>query len=334
MYGKSHSALDKLRDCIWDMDMKQLFNIQFQCQSQAAGCKRVGCQVPKAKTFQPTTQRCAVGVGKDDQSTVKQTAVQSHRAHMEPPNHAQVLFGLTIPTYSTLYTTFLVLYLLKAQTKLWRLMGPNAAGMSPLQIVAIFRFSTNRHRTCNCAIVQHSAPIDVLDNNSLLNIICLCQPPLSDRDEGYGDCILLGLEWNREHWQYKLMHVCQRWQHLILGSTSYLGLCLLCIQGTLVADMLVHSPPFPIIIDHFHKECHVHDDHMMENDVEGIVLALAHHNHMHRICFQTPLLTPEEVIIPIDGEFLMLEYLCIAPMHNMNILLPKTFQAPQLCHPL
>jgi len=54
--GKSYGALDKLRDCIWDMDMKQLFNIQFQCQSQAAGCKRVGCQALKAETFQPTTQ--------------------------------------------------------------------------------------------------------------------------------------------------------------------------------------------------------------------------------------------------------------------------------------
>jgi len=128
------------------------------------------------------------------------------------------------------------------------------------------------------------------------------------------------------------MHVCQRWRHLILGSTSYLGLCLLCTQGIPVADMLVYSPPFPIIIDHFHKERHIHDDRMTENNVEGIILALAYHDHMHRIHFQTPLLTPEEVIVPIDSKFPMLEYLCIVPMHNMNILLPKTFQAPQLRH--
>jgi len=140
-------------------------------------------------------------------------------------------------------------------------------------------------------LVQHSAPIDVLDDNSLLNIICLYQPPLSDGDEGYSDCILLGLEWNHERWWYKLTHICQRWRHLILGFISYLGLCLLCTQGTPVADMLAHSPPFLIIIDHFHKEHHIHDDCMMENNVEGIILALAHHDRMRRICFQTPLPT-------------------------------------------
>ena len=96
--------------------------------------------------------------------------------------------------------------------------------------------------------------------------------------------------------------------------------------------MLAHSPPFPIIIDHFHKDRHVHDDRMTEDDVEGIVLALAHRDRVRRIRFRTPLPTPEKIIAPIDGAFPMLEYLCIAPMHNMNILLPKTFQAPQLRH--
>ncbi|KAI0276410.1 hypothetical protein BGY98DRAFT_986246, partial [Russula aff. rugulosa BPL654] len=50
--------------------------------------------------------------------------------------------------------------------------------------------------------------------------------------------------WVEERWWYRLAHVCQRWRNLILGSATYLGLCLVCTYGTPVADMLAHSPPF------------------------------------------------------------------------------------------
>jgi len=93
--------------------------------------------------------------------------------------------------------------------------------------------------------------------------------------------------------------------------------------------MLAHSPPFPIIIDHFLTD---NDDHMTTNDVEGIILALGHRDRVRRIRFQAPFAMMEKVIAPIDGEFPMLEYLCIAPMHDMNVLFPNTFQAPQLRH--
>ena len=48
----------------------------------------------------------------------------------------------------------------------------------------------------------------------------------------------------------KLAHVCQRWRNLILGSASYLDLCLVCTSGKPVADMLTLSPPLPLIIDY------------------------------------------------------------------------------------
>jgi len=93
--------------------------------------------------------------------------------------------------------------------------------------------------------------------------------------------------------------------------------------------MLAHSPPFPIVIDHFHTDG---GDLMTGDDVEGIILALKHRDRVRRIRFRTPAHMMEKIVVPIDGEFSMLEYMCIAPMHDMSIRFPKTFQAPQLRH--
>jgi len=178
-------------------------------------------------------------------------------------------------------------------------------------------------------LIQHSTPIDVLDDDCLLNTFRLCRPPLLNGDEDHNDRILWGPAWNSERWWYKLTHVCRRWRHLILGYASHLGICLLCAPGTPVADMLAHSPPFPIVIDHFHTN---HGDHMTANDVEGIILALEHRNRVRRIRLRTSFLMMEKVSIPMDGEFPMLEFLCIEPLQNMNFQFPKTFQVPQLRH--
>ena len=177
-------------------------------------------------------------------------------------------------------------------------------------------------------LVRHSAPIDVLDDDSLLNVFRLYRPPLVDGNEGYDDRVMLGSQWNRERWWYKLTHVCRRWRHLILGSASSLGLCLLCAPGTPVADMLAHSPPFPIIIDHLRHDV---NNRMTANDVEGIILALKHRDRVRRIRFRTPFPSmTEKIMVPMNGEFPMLEYLCISPMHLMGFLFPSTLQAPQL----
>lgn len=91
--------------------------------------------------------------------------------------------------------------------------------------------------------------------------------------------------------------------------------------------MLARSPPFPIVIDHFHKD---NGERMTANDVEGIKLALEHHDCVHRICFRTPFSMTKEVVDLLDGEFPVLEYLCITPIHYMRFPFPKTFHAPRL----
>jgi hypothetical protein len=94
---------------------------------------------------------------------------------------------------------------------------------------------------------------------------------LIDEDEEDGVRFRAGRGWGHKRWWYKVAHVCQRWRHLILGSASYLGLCLVCTIGTPVTDMLAHSPPLPVIIDHVYEHRH---HHMTAEDEKGITLAL------------------------------------------------------------
>jgi len=173
-----------------------------------------------------------------------------------------------------------------------------------------------------------SPSIHILDDDSLLNIFRLCRPVLPvgvaihDTREGR--------IWARERWWYKLVHVCQRWRRLILTSASHLELCFVCTCGTPVADMLKHSPPFPLIVDY------VNDGHgLSAEDGEGIRLALQHRNRVHRIC----LLGLRKLVVLMDKEFPVLEYLFLwhglvdwddwrRPIDS----LPQTFKAPNLRH--
>ncbi|KAI0276395.1 hypothetical protein BGY98DRAFT_1187837 [Russula aff. rugulosa BPL654] len=175
---------------------------------------------------------------------------------------------------------------------------------------------------------SHATSVHILDDDSLLNIFHLYRPFLlgEDRDiivrmEGAG-------KWVGERWWYRLAHVCQRWRNLILESASYLGLCLLCTLGTPVADMLVHSPPLPLVIDYRH-----HD--ISAEDKEAIVLALEQRDRVRRIRFYIPVLELEELIIAIDGEYPILEYLIfgVPPEDKSTVLiLPETLQTPHLRH--
>ena len=135
--------------------------------------------------------------------------------------------------------------------------------------------------------------------------------------------------WNRERWWYKLVHVCQRWRYLILSSTSYLRLHLLCTYGAPVADMLAHSPPLPIIIEHFDRHHAI-----TTKDEEGIVLALQLRDRVRSIRLMLPSSSLQKLIEAIEDEFPILECLCITSPteHDTGLVLPKTFQAPHLRH--
>jgi len=169
--------------------------------------------------------------------------------------------------------------------------------------------------------------IHVLNDDCLLRIFSLYRPPLLDEDEVVDIRILQGGEWGRERWWYKLVHVCRRWRYLILQSAAHLGVCLVCTYGTPVADMLAHSPPLPLVIDTVDNF-----QDISAEDEERITFVLQHSDRVRRIRFRMSVSNLEKLILAMDKEFPMLEYLYIAPptKHNITLVFPQTFRAPQL----
>jgi hypothetical protein len=138
---------------------------------------------------------------------------------------------------------------------------------------------------------------------------------------------LRGSGWNSEHWWYKLAHVCRRWRILILTSTSHLGLSLLCTYGTPIEDMLAHSPPLPLIIEYFEDNRDI-----TAKDETGIMFALRLRDRVHPIHLRMPFSRLQRLVVAIDEEFPILDYLYIGPSitDNSALNLPNTFQAPRL----
>jgi hypothetical protein len=152
---------------------------------------------------------------------------------------------------------------------------------------------------------------------------------LGEDDQDVNIHIIGGDEWAGERWWYRLAHVCQRWRNLILGSASYLGLCLVCTYGTPIADMLVHSPPLPVIIDYYPP------DDITAEDEEGIILALEQRGRVRRIRFYTHILKMQKLIMAMDEEYPILEYLILVdPTEDKDtvVILPETLQTPRLRH--
>jgi hypothetical protein len=148
-------------------------------------------------------------------------------------------------------------------------------------------------------------------------------------DEDDLDRLVGGSErWDRGYWWYRLAHVCQRWRNLILGSASYLGLSLVCTTGTPVENMLAHSPPLPLTVDYRSR------DGITAEDEEGILLALEQRHRVRHLRLIFPVQNLQKLVMAIDEEFPILEYLIVRPLleDNLNtaLMLPETLQAPNL----
>jgi hypothetical protein len=179
-------------------------------------------------------------------------------------------------------------------------------------------------------IKRRTTSIHILDDYSLLNIFHLYRPfLLGEEDQDVDIRFRGGVQWVGEWWWYRLTQVCQRWRNLILGSASYLGLCLVCTYGTPVADMLAHSPPLPLVIDYYDG----HD--ITAEDEKAIILALEQRDRVRRIRFRISDLKLQKLIMAIDEEYPILEYLILEdpPEEKRTVLiLPETLQAPHLRH--
>ena len=96
-----------------------------------------------------------------------------------------------------------------------------------------------------------------------------------------------------------------------------------------VAEMLAHYPPLPLVIDYADR-----DQDLTPEDEEGLKLALRHHDRVRRVRLAMFISCLPELIGSMDKEFPILEHLYIDPLiYNDNgILLPETFEAPNLRH--
>ena len=116
----------------------------------------------------------------------------------------------------------------------------------------------------------------------------------------------------------------------MLGSVSRLRLSLVCAPGTPVADMLAHSAPIPLIIDHFFN-----NHEITAEDEEGITLALQHRDRVRRIRLRGRAPILQKIISFLDGEFSILESLLIVPRWrpcDENGKFPESFRTPHLRH--
>ena len=93
--------------------------------------------------------------------------------------------------------------------------------------------------------------------------------------------------------------------------------------------MLAHSPSLPLIIDHVDIA-----RKFTAEDEKGIMLALQHRDRIRRIRLRIPIPNLQKILLAIDDEFSMLEYMYLMPLaeHDVGLILPKTFQAPHLRH--
>ena len=175
----------------------------------------------------------------------------------------------------------------------------------------------------------HIVSIHILDDDSLLRIFYLHRPFLFGEFKMDFHNLRGGRgRWDQVRWWYRLAHVCQRWRNLTLGAASYLGLSLFCTIGTPVENMLAHSPPLPLTVDYRSE------GGIAAEDEEGILLALKQRHRVRHLRLVFPVQNLRKIVMAIDGEFPILEYLVVgSPLKDDTALvLPETLQAPNLCH--
>jgi hypothetical protein len=187
-------------------------------------------------------------------------------------------------------------------------------------------------RTPTCELTKPTSskphsPIYTLDDDVLLEIFKLYRLDIRDEDED--ENIRIVRRWDRQRWWYTLAQVSRAWRRVILASPVQLDLHLLCTYGVPVADMLTHSPPFPLII--FYNDS---DREMTAEDNEGALLAISHRDRVRRISLCIPAPNLEKFMAVMDEEFPVLECICLGSKleDSRRLVFPTTFQAPNLSH--
>jgi F-box-like len=158
--------------------------------------------------------------------------------------------------------------------------------------------------------------IHILDNDSLLQILSHYR---LDHENN----------WNLRYMWRNLAHVCRRWRHLVYDSTSHLDMYLLLTNNSPSLSTLSHLPPLPLVIDYSDRTeivARKHEGH------DTIQLGLQQHDHVRRVFLQAPSSSLRMWLEPINKPFPRLKDLSLlsTTVEETNLMLPETFQAPDL----
>ena len=94
--------------------------------------------------------------------------------------------------------------------------------------------------------------------------------------------------------------------------------------------MLAHSPPLPLIIDYSYADWDI------TAEEEGrIGFAVEQYGRVRRVRLQMPWISApnlQKLVMAIDEEYPVLEYLILESPKKAALMLPETLQAPHLRH--
>ena len=92
--------------------------------------------------------------------------------------------------------------------------------------------------------------------------------------------------------------------------------------------MLAHLSHLPLTVDYGSE------DGITAEDEEGILLALEHRHRVRHLRLVFPVQNLQKLVMAINEEFPILEYLIAEPPQEDNtvLMLPETLQAPNLHH--
>ena len=92
--------------------------------------------------------------------------------------------------------------------------------------------------------------------------------------------------------------------------------------------MLQLSPPLPLTVDY------QSENGITAEDEEGLLLALEQRDRVLHLRLRLPVPELQRLIMAINEEFPILEYLIVHPWTNDGtvLMLPETLQAPNLRH--
>jgi hypothetical protein len=89
--------------------------------------------------------------------------------------------------------------------------------------------------------------------------------------------------------------------------------------------MLAHSPPLPLVIDYSIQR------DITAEDEEGAIFALKQRDRVRRVRLQMPAADLQKLIVAMDEEYPILEFLVITPPildDIATLIFPETLQAP------